>query len=75
MFELEVFIPEELGAQGGVTASAVFGGEVSRLEHEVRDDSEEGGPYERQFLPVLISLVSSAKSGEVSCCFGHDLSE
>lgn len=65
----------ELFSVDGFTSSSVSTGEVSSLDHEVRDDSVEGGSLEVEWLSRLSnSLFSSAESTEVFSGLGDDIS-
>lgn len=65
MLQLEVFVLE-LGAVDALTTSAVTIGEVTSLEHELRDDTVEGRTL------VTKSMLSCAQFSEVLCSFGND---
>ena len=60
MLQGEVLIGE-LGAIDGLAASAVAGGEVAALAHEVGDDAVEGRAL------VAEALLAGAESAEVLC--------
>lgn len=66
VLELEVLVSELLSVDGFST-SAVEVGEVSSLEHELRDDSVENGSL------VAESLLSSAESSEVLSGLRNDI--
>lgn len=64
MLQGEVLI-FELVAEDGLAASAIMGGKVAPLAHEVGDDSVESGAL------VAEPLFASTKGAEVLGGFGH----
>ena len=71
MLELEVLISELL-AINGLSTTAISGGEVTALKHEVGDDTVENGSLVVKGLAALANtLLASAKSTEVLCGLGN----
>ncbi len=62
MLQFEVLIGEA-GSIDGLTTSAVVASEITTLQHEVWDNTVEGGTFEVQLLQWGTSLTS-AKSSE-----------
>ena len=59
VFEVEVFVSKSL-AMDGMAASSVSFGEITTLNHEIRDDAMEGATHIGELVSV-VKLESSAK--------------
>ena len=75
VLSLEVLI-RELSAVDGFSTSAVLGGEVTTLSHEVSDDSVEGAALVAEGLAHLANtLLTGAESAEVLSSQGSVIEE
>ena len=73
VLELKVLV-SELGTVDALAASAVAGGKISALAHELGDDAVELTALIVQRLARLAhSLLPGAEGKEVVCCFRHDI--